>query len=231
MKLVRSAPALVAAAVLIQVSAGAQAPAPASKGSSVTRASFGTTPDGKSVDVYTFSNANGIEIKAITYGGIITSLRVPDRAGQARRRRARLRHPRRLPQETRRTSARSSAATATASPRRSSRSTARPTRWRRTTARTTCTAACKGFDKVVWKAEPFKGPTASAWRSRARARTARKGYPGNADGARHLHADRQERADRRLPRDDRQGDAGQPDAAQLLQPGRATGRATSSATS
>ena len=82
MKLVRSAPALVAAAVLIQVSAGAQAPAPASKGSSVTRASFGNTPDGKAVDVYTFTNASGIEIKAITYGGIITSLKVPDRAGK-----------------------------------------------------------------------------------------------------------------------------------------------------
>jgi aldose 1-epimerase len=79
---VRCAAALVAAAVLIQVSAGAQAPAPGSKGSTVTRASFGTTPDGKAVDIYTFTNANGIEIKAITYGGIITSLKVPDRAGK-----------------------------------------------------------------------------------------------------------------------------------------------------
>lgn len=73
--------ALVAAAVLSQVPAGAQAPAAGAKGSAVTRASFGTTPDGKAVDVYTFTNANGIEIRAITYGGIITSLKVPDRAG------------------------------------------------------------------------------------------------------------------------------------------------------
>ena len=47
----------------------------------VTRAAFGKMPDGKSVDVYTLTNANGIEIRAITYGGIITSLRVPDSAG------------------------------------------------------------------------------------------------------------------------------------------------------
>jgi len=31
--------------------------------------------------MYTLINANGVEVKAITYGGIITSLRVPDRSG------------------------------------------------------------------------------------------------------------------------------------------------------
>jgi aldose 1-epimerase len=55
------------------------APAPVKPG--VTKAPFGKMPDGKAVEVYTLTNANGVEIKAITYGGIITSLRVPDRAG------------------------------------------------------------------------------------------------------------------------------------------------------
>ncbi|OFW07906.1 MAG: galactose mutarotase [Acidobacteria bacterium RIFCSPLOWO2_02_FULL_67_36] len=49
----------------------------------MTRAPFGKTPDGTAVDIYTFSNGHGVEIKATTYGGIITSLKVPDRAGTA----------------------------------------------------------------------------------------------------------------------------------------------------
>src|SRR5690606_18396359 len=42
----------------------------------------GTTADGKDVDEYTLTNANGMEIKIITYGGTITSIRVPDRNGE-----------------------------------------------------------------------------------------------------------------------------------------------------
>ena len=48
----------------------------------VSRASFGVTPDGESVDVFTLANASGVEVRAITYGGIIVSLRVPDRDGR-----------------------------------------------------------------------------------------------------------------------------------------------------
>ncbi|MBV8893070.1 MAG: galactose mutarotase [Acidobacteria bacterium] len=44
--------------------------------------SFGSTPDGKPVDVYTFTNAHRIEVRVINYGGIITALRVPDRNGK-----------------------------------------------------------------------------------------------------------------------------------------------------
>ena len=44
-------------------------------------AAYGKMPDGKAVDMFTLRNANGIEVQAITYGGIITSLRVPDRNG------------------------------------------------------------------------------------------------------------------------------------------------------
>lgn len=42
---------------------------------------FGKLPDGTSVQQYTLANANGIEMKVITYGGIITHLTVPDRNG------------------------------------------------------------------------------------------------------------------------------------------------------
>jgi aldose 1-epimerase len=42
---------------------------------------YGKMPDGKPVEAFTLKNAGGIELQAITYGGIITSLRVPDRNG------------------------------------------------------------------------------------------------------------------------------------------------------
>lgn len=49
---------------------------------SVTQTEFGTTPDGQRVDLYTLKNARGMEVRAITFGGIITSIRVPDRTGK-----------------------------------------------------------------------------------------------------------------------------------------------------
>jgi aldose 1-epimerase len=64
-------------------SAATAAPAPATGGgASVTRASFGTTPDGTPVDVYTLTNAHGIRMRVLTYGGIVQSLETPDRAGK-----------------------------------------------------------------------------------------------------------------------------------------------------
>jgi aldose 1-epimerase len=43
---------------------------------------FGKTGDGKPVEIYTLSNKNGMEMSAMTYGAIITSLKVPDRNGK-----------------------------------------------------------------------------------------------------------------------------------------------------
>jgi aldose 1-epimerase len=64
------------------VSTGAQKPAPAApQGRSVNKAPFGVTPDGTPVDLYTLTNAKGMEVRVITFGGIITSIRVPDRRG------------------------------------------------------------------------------------------------------------------------------------------------------
>lgn len=42
---------------------------------------FGTLPDGETVEAFTLVNAHGLELRAITYGGIIVSLKTPDRAG------------------------------------------------------------------------------------------------------------------------------------------------------
>jgi aldose 1-epimerase len=49
---------------------------------SVESRPFGTLPDGTAVDLFAIRNA-GIELSALTYGGIVTSLRVPDRDGRS----------------------------------------------------------------------------------------------------------------------------------------------------
>jgi aldose 1-epimerase len=55
--------------------------APAGK-ARVVKGFFGALPDGVGVDLYTLTNAGGVEARVITYGGIIVSLKVPDRAGK-----------------------------------------------------------------------------------------------------------------------------------------------------
>jgi len=58
-----------------------QSDGPSAPTRGVTRAAFGTTRDHIPVEIYTLTNANGVELRAMTYGGIITSLKVPDRSG------------------------------------------------------------------------------------------------------------------------------------------------------
>lgn len=47
----------------------------------ITSEPFGATAEGTPIERYTLTNANGIEAAIITYGGILTALRVPDRNG------------------------------------------------------------------------------------------------------------------------------------------------------
>jgi aldose 1-epimerase len=48
---------------------------------SIKKQAFGKTEDGKNVDLYTLTNSTGLNAKIMTYGGIVTSLQVPDRNG------------------------------------------------------------------------------------------------------------------------------------------------------
>lgn len=43
---------------------------------------FGKTGDGEAVDIYTLTNANGMEARITNYGGIVVSLKTPDRNGK-----------------------------------------------------------------------------------------------------------------------------------------------------
>ena len=47
-----------------------------------SKQTFGKTQDGTAVDIFTLTNARGVEVRAITYGGIIVSLRTPDKNGK-----------------------------------------------------------------------------------------------------------------------------------------------------
>lgn len=50
--------------------------------SSVTKIEFGQTQDGRTVDLYTLTNGNGLRAKISNYGAILTELRVPDNRGK-----------------------------------------------------------------------------------------------------------------------------------------------------
>ena len=122
----------------------------------VKKQAFGKMPDGAGVELYTLTNANGMQAGIITYGGTVVSLTAPDRSGKyadvvlgmddlAGYRKAT------------RSSARSSAAMAIASATRSSRWTARLTRCPRTTATTRCTAGPRASTSASGQARTGAG--------------------------------------------------------------------------
>jgi aldose 1-epimerase len=83
---VRMAAVLTSAAVLAVVTTSSGAATSTAGHSppatpSITKQPFGTV-DGQPVDLYTLTNSRGMEIKIMTYGGIIQSIKVPDWSGQ-----------------------------------------------------------------------------------------------------------------------------------------------------
>ncbi len=48
----------------------------------VDKTAFGTTENGTAVDLYTLKNRNGMIVRVTNYGGIVTELHAPDRAGR-----------------------------------------------------------------------------------------------------------------------------------------------------
>src|SRR5689334_7723258 len=66
--------AVLAAAALLTVSAAYAA--------TLEKQVFGKAQDGTVVDTYTLSNAKGMQAQVLTYGGVVHSLKVPDRDGR-----------------------------------------------------------------------------------------------------------------------------------------------------
>jgi len=50
--------------------------------SGVSRKAFGKMPDGKTIDLYTLANNQGMRVAITNYGGIVVSIVVPDRNGK-----------------------------------------------------------------------------------------------------------------------------------------------------
>ena len=73
MKPYRSLSNLLLVLILLVTSAGL------AYGQAVTKDSFGKTAAGENIDIYTLRNANGVEARITNYGGIVVSLKVPDR--------------------------------------------------------------------------------------------------------------------------------------------------------
>ncbi|MCS6951774.1 MAG: aldose epimerase family protein [Bryobacterales bacterium] len=71
--------ALACGAVLWSAPSPQQAPEP-----KIMKQGFGKTPDGVPVELYTLTNRKGVRVSITNYGGIITSLLVPDRNGRSR---------------------------------------------------------------------------------------------------------------------------------------------------
>lgn len=53
----------------------------ASSKAGIQKQPFGTV-DGRAITLYTLANSHGMEVRAMNYGGIVVSIRVPDRNGQ-----------------------------------------------------------------------------------------------------------------------------------------------------
>lgn len=49
---------------------------------SIQQSAFGTTRDGKNVELFTLTNANGLVARIMTYGALLTELHVPDKQGR-----------------------------------------------------------------------------------------------------------------------------------------------------
>jgi aldose 1-epimerase len=73
---------LVVSGALPAPSPGAAPMSDSSSHSSITHAPFGQSTSGTPVDLYTLRNRHGMEVHIATYGGTVTSLTAPDRAGQ-----------------------------------------------------------------------------------------------------------------------------------------------------
>ena len=144
----------------------------------VTKENFGKTSEGQNVDIYTLTNRRGAEVKITNYGGIITSLKVPDRQGK--------RDDIVLGFDNLDAYLKGSPYFGAIIGRYANRIA----KGRFTLNGHQYTLAVnngenhlhggiKGFDKVVWTARPLKVPNGAALRLTYLSKDAEEGYPGN----------------------------------------------------
>jgi aldose 1-epimerase len=61
---------------------GGEGTSRSTKPMTISKQLFGTTPDGKAIDLYTLTNPAGMTVKVMTYGATLIGVEVPDRDGK-----------------------------------------------------------------------------------------------------------------------------------------------------
>jgi aldose 1-epimerase len=146
----------------------------------VTREPFGRMPDGTTVGVYTMRNDQGIEVRAMDYGGIILSLETPDREGQLDD--IVLGYDS-LDGYLEETPYFGAIVGRYANRIANGRFTLDGTTYQLATNNgpNHLHGGIRGFDKVVWSGEPFESGDSAGVRFRYRSVDGEEGYPGNLD--------------------------------------------------
>src|SRR5262245_53413413 len=70
------------AVAIAATSAAAMTGQTANAAATLDHAPYGTTQGGQAVDVFTMTNDHGLRVRFLSYGGVITEIDVPDRAGR-----------------------------------------------------------------------------------------------------------------------------------------------------
>jgi aldose 1-epimerase len=73
---------VIAACLVAACSSRSSEPMTSKPSAGSSRSAFGTSSDGQPIELVTLRNGNGMEVRAMTYGAIIVSIKVPDRQGQ-----------------------------------------------------------------------------------------------------------------------------------------------------
>jgi aldose 1-epimerase len=146
----------------------------------ISSAAFGQMPDGTTIESYTIRNANGLEMQVITYGGIITSLKIPDKEGNLA--------DVVLGYDNLEGYIESNPYFGAIIGRYGNRIAGGQFNLDGTTYELAKNngpnhlhGGEKGFDKVVWQAEPFEDSNAAGVRLSYRSPDMEEGYPGNLD--------------------------------------------------
>jgi aldose 1-epimerase len=156
----------------------ADEPKPKLEPSGVQKMTFGKTEDGTSIDLYTLTNKKGMTAKVMTYGAILTELDVPDKSGKtadvvlgfADLKGYLGGHPY-FGSNVGRVANRIAKGKFTLD--------GKEYHLAINNKPNALHGGLKGFDKVVWKAEPLKSPDEAAVKFIYVSKDGEEGYPGN----------------------------------------------------
>jgi len=146
----------------------------------IERASFGRTRSGEPVEIFTLANGRGVEVKIMTYGGTVVSITTPDRRGEIAE--VTLGHDT-LAQYESDSMATGALIGRCANRIANGRFTLDGVTYQLSTnaGRDHLHGGVRGFQRVVWRAEPFTYGSDVGIALRYLSPDGEEGYPGNLD--------------------------------------------------